>query len=51
MTNNCELNEGADVEFSRATDSSPDQQELRERYEEQQRRLHCPSCGEEPFVG
>ena len=27
------------------------QEELRERYEQQQSRLACPSCGEEPFLG
>jgi predicted RNA-binding Zn-ribbon protein involved in translation (DUF1610 family) len=27
------------------------QEELRKLYEEQQSRLACPSCGEEPFLG
>ncbi|QEG35109.1 hypothetical protein Pr1d_24000 [Bythopirellula goksoeyrii] len=27
------------------------EEEMRERYEEQQRRLACPSCGEEAFTG
>lgn len=31
-------------------DSQPTEQELCERYEEQQRRLACPGCGEEPFM-
>lgn len=26
------------------------EQQLRERYLQQQRRLTCPSCGEEPFL-
>lgn len=26
------------------------QEDLRRRYEEQQRRLACPGCGEEPFI-
>jgi hypothetical protein len=30
--------------------SHGEERELRERYEEQQRRLCCPSCGEEPFI-
>ncbi len=30
--------------------SMPTEQELRERYEEQQRRLACPNCGEVPFL-
>jgi hypothetical protein len=30
--------------------AQPSQQELSELYEEQQRRLACPSCGEEPFI-
>lgn len=51
MTNNCELNEVADVDSPRTADSPSELQELRERYEEQQRRLSCPSCGEEPFTG
>lgn len=33
-----------------ASSSTVSQEELRERYEEQQRRLACPSCGEEPFL-
>ena len=28
----------------------PTEQELLERYEEQQQRLACPGCGEEPFL-
>ena len=31
-------------------DTLLDQQELRARYEEQQRRLCCPSCGEDPYI-
>ncbi len=27
------------------------QEEMRSRYLEQQRRLACPGCGEEPFLG
>ncbi len=27
------------------------QEEMRRRYLEQQRRLACPGCGEEPFLG
>jgi hypothetical protein len=27
------------------------QDELHERYQEQQQRLACPSCGEDPFLG
>lgn len=26
-------------------------EELQRLYEEQQRRLACPGCGEEPFIG
>ena len=43
------------------TASSPDtsrdapqqlsQEEMQRRYLEQQRRLACPGCGEEPFLG
>lgn len=28
-----------------------DQERLRELYHQQQRRLACPGCGEEPFLG
>jgi hypothetical protein len=50
MTNKCELNETTYLEKPAPADSATDQQELRERYDEQQRRLCCPSCGEEPFI-
>ena len=50
MTNNCDLNEAPRAETPAHVVSPGEQQELRERYEEQQRRLYCPGCGEEPFV-
>ncbi len=28
-----------------------DEQEIRRRYLEQQKRMSCPGCGEDPFVG
>jgi hypothetical protein len=50
MTNNCELNDILLADRPAVAASASDQQEVRERYEEQQRRLCCPSCGEEPYL-
>jgi len=38
-------------ETSRDESQQISQEELRRRYLEQQRRLACPGCGEEPFIG
>jgi hypothetical protein len=54
MASSCQISE-AIINAEAASCSSESQEavlllELRERYEEQQRRLACPSCGEEPFL-
>ncbi len=38
-------------ETSRDEPQQISQEELRRRYLQQQRRLACPGCGEEPFIG
>jgi hypothetical protein len=50
MTNDCEINENLRAKDPVLPDLSTELQQLRDRYEEQQRRLSCPSCGEEPFI-
>jgi hypothetical protein len=50
MTINGERNDLLCANTPAADDSQMDQQDLRERYEEQQRRLCCPGCGEEPYL-
>jgi hypothetical protein len=48
MASSCEITEAL-INREQAYDSAPTQEELRECYEEQQCRLVCPTCGEEPF--
>jgi len=36
---------------SRDVPQQPSQEEMRRRYLQQQQRLACPGCGEEPFLG
>jgi hypothetical protein len=51
MSNSCEVNEVSNYrEQANACQEANSLEKLRERYEEQQRRLACPSCGEEPFL-
>jgi hypothetical protein len=51
MSNSCEVNEVSNyLEQANACQEANSPEKLRERYEEQQRRLACPSCGEEPFL-
>jgi hypothetical protein len=49
MASSCEINE-ASVYSEQANKPAASQEELYQRYEEQQRRLACPACGEEPFL-
>ncbi len=36
---------------SRDVPQQPSQEEMQRRYLQQQQRLACPGCGEEPFLG
>jgi hypothetical protein len=49
MASSCEINE-VSVYCEQANKSATSQEELYQRFEEQQRRLACPACGEEPFL-
>lgn len=51
MSSACETKDAALSLRETSPDTEPSQEELRERYEQQQRRLACPACGEEPFLG
>lgn len=46
----CDLNEQTQLETSAAEAVSHEQEQLFELYLEQQRRLCCPSCGDDPFI-
>jgi hypothetical protein len=51
MASSCEVNEASNYrEQANASQEANSLEKMRERYEEQQRRLACPSCGEEPFL-
>jgi hypothetical protein len=54
MASSCEVDEITPNNLlasrSAASQEAISNESLRERYEEQQRRLACPSCGEEPFL-
>lgn len=54
MASSCEISEittsNAQVSCSAVSQDATSTENLRERYQEQQRRLACPSCGEEPFL-
>jgi hypothetical protein len=55
IASSCEVDEITPNNFqasrSAASQEAISNETLRERYEEQQRRLACPSFGEEPFLG
>ncbi len=50
MSMPCEVEEIARAMSEASCDPQVSHQEMRELYDEQQRRLACPSCGEEPFI-
>lgn len=45
------MNDQYEETYTQTSDGRITAEELQERYEEQQRRLSCPGCGEEPFIG
>jgi hypothetical protein len=54
MTTSCEISETC-VRYEQPSNPAASQEansleKLHQRYEEQQRRLACPACGEEPFL-
>lgn len=50
MTDKYDVNEVLCAGEPSESSSASDEQEFRNLYEQQQRRLSCPSCGEEPFI-
>jgi hypothetical protein len=54
MASSCEISEvttnDSKIYRTSVSQDATSQETLRERYEEQQRRLACPSCGEESFL-